>query len=211
VFFVVSAGTLKYSAVYGALGVLPLLMMWIYISWLIVLFGATYTFANQSVSTDSLDEVARDVRQSVREALAVRLATTITADFVAGRPPLGVDALAERVAAPLALVRRTLTLLVEHKLLVETNSDGDAGFVPARDPHAVTVGEVVEVLRHKAGAAPALGEGAALEVVHELLAKAEQAGAELLAGTSLRALAGHIEEAAARAAASAAPATGPSV
>jgi membrane protein len=189
VFIVVSAGTLKYSAVYGALGVLPLLMMWIYVSWLIVLFGATYTFANQSVSTDSLEVVAHDVRPALREALAVRLAATVAGAFHVGRKPPTAEELAERVGAPLALVRRILATLVTHQLLIETSSESDPGYVLGRDPQETTVAQIIEVLRQKDGVTPTLSAAPLHDEICRLLEQAEEAGGKVLGAMSLRALA----------------------
>lgn len=44
----------RYSAVYGALWQLPILLAWIYIAWAIILFGAEVTRAHQEVSAQRL-------------------------------------------------------------------------------------------------------------------------------------------------------------
>jgi membrane protein len=41
----------KYNAIYGSFAALPLFLMWLQISWWIVLFGAELSFANQNVHT----------------------------------------------------------------------------------------------------------------------------------------------------------------
>lgn len=88
-----TAGSVKYSAVYGALGALPLIMLWIYVSWIIVLFGVTFTFANQSVSTARLEAAHARVDQSFRELLAVRIMAAAAITFRRGGTPETIDEL----------------------------------------------------------------------------------------------------------------------
>ena len=47
-------GAAKYNAIYGSFAALPLFLMWLQISWWIVLFGAELSFANQNVDTYEL-------------------------------------------------------------------------------------------------------------------------------------------------------------
>jgi membrane protein len=46
----------RYSAVYGALWQLPILLAWIYIAWAVVLYGAEVSRAHQQVQAQRLTQ-----------------------------------------------------------------------------------------------------------------------------------------------------------
>jgi membrane protein len=189
-FITATAGTIKYSAVYGALGVLPLLMIWMYISWLIVLFGCTYTYANQSVHTEGLELAAVRMSQSFRELLAARLVVAVSRSFMAGEPAPTADELAERAGAMTSLAQRVLSTLVDHNILAEAQSGGeDPGYLPGRSIQDLSLEHVVEALRSKDGETFALKHDAVYGEVARALEQAEQAAREALGQHSLRSLA----------------------
>lgn len=148
-FVSVSAASTKYSAIYGALSALPLLMIWMYYSWLIVLFGMTYAYADQTVHTDALLS-STDVRPSAEfsERLATQLVAEVVQDFRDGKPAPTVLALADRCRTLPAVAEELVELLVAHRVLSELQPDG---LMPASDPSRLTVADVLRVVRYEGG------------------------------------------------------------
>ena len=189
-FIKITAGSLKYSAVYGALGVLPLLMIWGYISWLIVLFGATYAFAIQTVATEQLNMKNLPINQAFRERLAARVLVAVAAAFRAGRPPLNAEALGAELGLITPVVQQLVRVLREHDLLAETGPHEDPAYLPARDIHELTLEHVVEVLRDKEGKQFNVQEDAELVRIRQIFDEAEAAARAVLSKTSVSDLAG---------------------
>lgn len=142
-----AANAITYSAIYGSLGAVPLFVIWVYVSWTVVLLGATLTFAVQSVRTFEPDRV---ISQEEREFVASRLMVAVARQFDAGSGAICYDDLVGEVVAPPRLARRVLEDLTQAGLLTETTGD-EPGFAPGRPLNDMSLGDVVAAMRQRSG------------------------------------------------------------
>jgi membrane protein len=141
-------GAAKASAIYGSFAALPLLLIWIQVSWMIVLFGAELAFANQNVHTYEYEPDCLETSPSFRQLVALQIVHRLVKNLVANGEPLTAAQISAHMETPLRLVNHLLFDLTASGILVETKTDSEkeTGFIPARDINTLTISSVLEAL-----------------------------------------------------------------
>ena len=148
IYISLQVGVASYSAVYGSFAALPLFLMWLQISWLIMLFGAEVSFAFQNVDTYELEPDCQNASETFKKLTALRLANLVVKDFISGSGPVKESSLLERLEIPMRLAKELLFRLVEAGILLEIKEDDsrEISYVPGKDPEVITVGYVLKSL-----------------------------------------------------------------
>jgi membrane protein len=180
--FQVGAG--NYNAIYGTLAVLPILMVWIYVSWIIVLFGMEVVAAHQSLPTFRRDIRGNDISQSLKELVALAALRHIAEAFHEGEPGWGVEHLAVKLGIPLRIMHDTLNHLMKAGFIVPAGEAGDT-FYPARELDRVALDQVLLSLRSQGEVCRIAGE----EQAQEILETVDRAVSTSLEGLTLKDLA----------------------
>lgn len=139
--------------IYGSLAAFPLFVIWLYISWLLVLVGAQLCFAFQHTSTYQPEAVGLPASHAARERAACRLFYAIARDFFLRHPPTQVATAAQALGIPGRLQAQTISDLRQGELVIDT---AGGGMVPARDLQSVTVADILRFIGHEAGHNPVL-------------------------------------------------------
>ena len=138
----------KYNAIYGSFAALPLFLLWLQISWFIVLIGAEISHAFQH--SNHVDDTAGGLEMSISQTrlIALIVCRHVVQLFHRGLPAQTTTQIAEELALSPALVDNLSDLLVRGKILVRIDSDSDDGqaLQPARDIGQLTVNAVVAAL-----------------------------------------------------------------
>lgn len=138
----------RYNAIYGSFAALPLFLLWLQISWLIVLIGAEISYAYQH--SDYVDETVggRKISISQTRFLALTICRLVARRFQQGQPAQTTIKIAQELALSPALVDNLSDLLVKGKILVRVESDSNhaKALQPARDIGTLTVNNVVTAL-----------------------------------------------------------------
>ncbi len=139
------------SRVYGSMGMVPVLMIGLYFSWLILLFGAQVAYAYQNRRTYLQERHAEKVHQKSKEFVALRLAAQVATRFSQAAKPPSLIELSESCGVPTRLAGQILRVLVEMRLLAEVQ-DLEVCYVPARPLQQITVHDVLQAVRVGKGA-----------------------------------------------------------
>jgi len=141
-------GVAKYNAIYGSFAALPLFLVWLQISWIIVLIGAEISFAYQNVDTYEFEPDSERINGSFKRLLSLLIAHLLTKHFSDGEKPLTAEQISQRLEIPVRLVRQILFELVHSGLMseVKTVSEKEPAYQPAFDIHRLTLAHVLEAL-----------------------------------------------------------------
>jgi membrane protein len=144
-------GAAKYGAIYGSFAALPLFLLWLQISWLIVLFGAEISFAHQNVETYEFEPDCLSVSYSFKRLLSLLISNLLVRNFCNGEKALYAVQISQKLEIPVRLVRQILYELTEAGILIEVKNENDkeAAYQPGRDVEILTVKYVVDALEKR--------------------------------------------------------------
>jgi membrane protein len=165
------------NKIYGSLGMVPVVMIGFYFSWIILLFGAQVTYAFQNRRTYLQERLSESVHQCGREFAALRLVTRIGQRFQQREKPPTLTELTGSLGVPTRLAGQILNALVGARLVVET-ADAEIAYLPARPLNQISAHEVIQALRAGQGMALTTEADSAREFVRsqfERIGEAEKA------------------------------------
>ncbi|MEO1174188.1 MAG: YihY family inner membrane protein, partial [Myxococcota bacterium] len=94
--------------IYGSLAAIPLFMLWIWWSWLLVLYGAQLAYAYENVATFWRERSMLRPSPRAREIASARVMLDIARDFTFGRDVTEAEGLVSRLALPRSLLDELL-------------------------------------------------------------------------------------------------------
>lgn len=134
VFLNYQIGVSKYNAIYGSFAQLPLFLIWLYLSWIVVLLGAEISFCLEQRKYGLAHSSLGRFNISSKERLALAVMALLGGSFVSGRGPVRAADLALRLDIPLKPVNQILAALAEMGAVSRTEEEGRQGYVPAISP-----------------------------------------------------------------------------
>jgi membrane protein len=142
-------GVAKYNAIYGGFASLPLFMVWLQLSWQVVLFGAELARAHHVVRNGILlQELTPRLSIAQLEDLAMRLMYRLAVHFHKGEPPCTLKQLSLDLGSNQAEIQRAADALCQARLLIEAGP-GQQELHPARSLDTITLADVWAALRGK--------------------------------------------------------------
>ena len=142
-----------YGAVYGGFAALPLFLIWLQTSWLIVLFGAEVSFANQNVEHYAGEIESLNISNAYKRTLSLLIVRQIIHNFIKGVTPMTAEELANKLDIPVRLVREIIYELLDVGIVSETMTRNikENAYQPAIDTGVLSVGYVLDKLDNLGG------------------------------------------------------------
>jgi membrane protein len=164
-------GVAKYNAIYAGFAALPMFLVWLQLSWLIVLLGAEISFAHQNVDTYEFEPDCLRVSNRFKKLMALRITHLLLKNFCAGEKPLTATQISHTLEMPIRLVRQILFELGDARIVSETPGEGEkeVAYQPAQCPEKYTLDYVVNALDERGSDDIPVAESAELDKLSETL------------------------------------------
>lgn len=148
VYITFQVGVSRYGAIYGSFAAVPLFMVWLQLSWVVVLFGAEISFAHQNVENYEFEPDSLKVSPSFKKLLSLSIVHACVQKFRNGDQPWTADQISNNLEIPIKLVNQILFELEQCKILSETfdAETNDPRYQPARSVDTLSIHYVIHAL-----------------------------------------------------------------
>jgi membrane protein len=176
--------------IYASFAIVIVALIWLHISWLILLLGAQLSFYVQNPQYLRPGRSEIQLNASLRERVALSVMYLIVHDYRRADHRWNTNSLAEHLDLPGAGISPIVTALERAKLLLLAE---DETWLPARDPQTIELIEVIEAVRHDS-AGPRLARIRDIAPAVSAARTAEEAMAKSLKGKTVSDLVGKESE-----------------
>ncbi len=138
------------KAIYGVMGIVPLGVFWIWVTWLIVLFGLQLTYTTQHLKSLDAAEIASMQKTEeyflVNDFTVIKILEHVLDEFERKHGPVAAEKLCSKMNLPAEFGNKILDHLVAKGLLIQT-AEPQEGFMPATDGENITLADVADAVQ----------------------------------------------------------------
>ena len=134
------------AAIYAGFAIVLLFLVWLHLSWLIMLLGGQLSFYVQHPEHLRTGHGDIPTTSALRERIALGAMYLLGERFVAGGPRWKVSDLADHMDVPASVLDGELSLLEDRGLVLTAEDDTVA---PGRDLGSITLAEILDAVRHE--------------------------------------------------------------
>ncbi len=142
----------KYNAIYGTFAAIPLLLLWLQLSWFIVLIGAELTYSAQNVNKFLFEKETKNISRRYRDFFTIMIMSTIVKRFAEGAAPFTSDQISEKCKIPLKLTNDIINELQNIQFVLPTPAQNDLrvmAYQPALDINLITINSLMSRVDQK--------------------------------------------------------------
>lgn len=180
VYLNLQVGVSHYNAIYGSFAALPLFIIWLQVSWIILLIGAEISFALENVNNiDDQDMTYDGISIRSRKLICLRIVHLCVSRFRKGESPMTCSEMSDELKVPFKITKLFLFNLVQAGVLSRVSlKEENEGYQPARPIESLSVMEVLVALERHGDTDIALAGGQEVEVLEQSLDDISHAGFE---------------------------------
>ena len=141
------ASSSKYAAIYSSFAIVILLLIWLYLSWLILLVGSQIAYFVQHPKYMTLHREPVVLSNRMRERLALQLMFLIGYNYYHDKLPWTLERLVEYLDLPEEPVHCTIRVLVDAGYLIEIDNEDIPVYLPLHDLEKIRLIDVLTDVR----------------------------------------------------------------
>jgi len=142
--FLVGSG--NYTAIYSAFATLILFLIWLYLSWVILLTGASISFYHQNPEYITQKRVNLKISNRAKEYLTIQVLLEIATRYQHLNKEICFDELVHQTAVPSIILSQILDNLEEDGYIIHT-ADDPIVYYPARPLDQIKINDVLSHIR----------------------------------------------------------------
>lgn len=137
-------GSTKYVAIYSAFATLIFFLIWLYLSWIILLIGASIAFYHQNPEYITADKVSLKISNSAKEMLTLQVMTSIATRYQEMKEEITFEELVQTTSVPSIILAQVLENLEKGGFVIHT-CDKRVQYYPAKPLDKI---RVIDIIKH---------------------------------------------------------------
>ncbi len=125
-------GVARYNAIYGTFASVPIFMIWLQVTWIIILFGGVINFACQKAGKFHPLEFEENVPFAGKEKICLAVLIVICRKFEKGEGSSSPEEISEQLGLSENFVRNGINRLLQIGKILTVNDDTEDRFVPSK-------------------------------------------------------------------------------
>ena len=138
--------SVKYDVIYGSLAIIPIFLVWLYITWVIVLVGLEFVYIHQNFRGIITHRQFHAPNPRDEVTLSVQIFTYIAGKFYRRESPPTMAMIADEFVLPIQIAGEHVGVLMRHRLLHEVGEGPKAAYVPGFSIDQMKLAEVVRAI-----------------------------------------------------------------
>jgi len=141
VYITFQVGVSNYNAIYGSFAALPMFLLWLQISWLVVLAGTELSYAHQSLDKNTFGPDAGEISPTLKRLLTLQIVHLLVKNFALCKEPFTEARISESLGAPKKIISSLLGELMDCKIVscVCPDDEGIEAYQPAVDIRKLSI------------------------------------------------------------------------
>lgn len=144
-FILYSGKLVRIDYIYGSLAIIPMLLIWVNLSWIVVLIGVEVSYVFQHFKSMQSTGANSILSRTQKDSLAYLILTQATLSFRGERKHVTMAEWSHRCGAPPQIVSEIIEKLRKGGLIANTGSGGN-NIILRKDPSIIRITEINKIL-----------------------------------------------------------------